>query len=603
MKNNLQNCRLVLCIVIMSLIFQVQVLWGQTNWSLTTNKDFKRLTINNGAETLSTIPVISPSDQMMNDFSSVIKSAPTGLLTGWTPLQTVSGVVKAVSFVTPTVGYMSAELGVVFKTTDGGLNWSTVLNLGFPYYWYGIKAFTAQKVLIAGFNNSTGDGIMRWTFDSGTTWTDDIIVAPAPLNWLMGLDFADSLHGLAVGSILSAGDIFITTNGGINVDDWTSIVADPTQGWFAGNFTMRTDGSYYITGISFCHSTDFGLSWTRRNSIDNVFDGGVSFPDDLHGWTGGGSISPTVEGWVHRTTDGGNTWSSRILSTPYPVRVVYFFDSQTGIAQGGEVNSGIGGIWESTDGGVTWTEAVTTGLEMGSLDWQRVSADSIDIWSVGYTSSGGFHSVVYKKRMGYTVVPVELTSFTADLSGKDVVLKWSTATETNNKGFEVQRSDVRSQSDEVGISPEGGMSDWKNIGFVGGYGTTTEPNSYSFTDNNLSSGNYEYRLKQIDFDGSYEYSNVVEVEVNAHLQFALNQNYPNPFNPTTQIEYTIPKDGYVSLKVYNALGQEVANLINGIQKAGSHDVTFNASNLSSGVYYYRIESDNKVLVKKMMVVK
>ena len=175
------------------------------------------------------------------------------------------------------------------------------------------------------------------------------------------------------------------------------------------------------------------------------------------------------------------------------------------------------------------------------------------------------------------------------------MLNWKTATETNNKGFEVERQ-VSSKQKSV-------SSQWEKIGFVGGYGTTTDPRSYSFTDQNLSSGNYEYRLKQIDFDGSYEYSNIVEVEVNAPLQFALSQNYPNPFNPSTQIEYTIPEDGYVSLKVYNALGQEVANLVNGIQKAGSHDVTFNASSVSSGVYYYRIESGENVSVKKMMVIK
>ncbi|HSD63738.1 MAG TPA: T9SS type A sorting domain-containing protein, partial [Ignavibacteriaceae bacterium] len=440
---------------------------------------------------------------------------------------------------------------------------------------------------------STGDGIMRWTNDGGTTWTDDIIVAPAPLNWLMGLDFADSLHGLAVGSILSSGDVFITTNGGINADDWTSIVADPTQGWFAGNFTMRTDGKYYITGISFCNSSDYGLTWSRRSSIDNVFDGGVSFPDDMHGWTGGGSISPTVEGWAHRTTDGGNTWSNRILSTPYPVRVIYFFDSQNGIAQGGEVNSGVGGIWESTDGGINWTEAQTTGLEMGSLDWQPFSSDSIYVWSVGYTSSGGFHSVVYRKSFGYTVIPVELTSFAATTLNSSVVLSWQTATETNNRGFDVERQ----------IHSQPAVGRWEKIGFVEGAGITSEPRSYSFKDDNVSKGIYSYRLKQIDFDGSYKYSNIVEVEINTLSEFALSQNYPNPFNPATQINYNIPEDGYVILKVYNSLGQEVANLVHGIVKAGSHSVTFDGKNLSSGIYYYRIEAGNNVSVKKMILMK
>jgi hypothetical protein len=273
--------------------------------------------------------------------------------------------------------------------------------------------------------------------------------------------------------------------------------------------------------------------------------------------------------------------------------VVYFFDSQIGIAQGGEVNSGVGGIWESTDGGSNWTEAVTTGLEMGSLDWQRVSADSIDIWSVGYTSSGGFHSVVYKKRIGYAIVPVELKSFTANIQNTSVILNWQTATETNNKGFEIERL----------INTETGSRYWQKIGYIAGFGTTTEQRSYSFTDNDISTGGYSYRLKQIDFDGSYEYSPVVEISIVIPAKFELSQNYPNPFNPSTQIEYSIPRDGYVSLKIYNALGQQVADLVDGIVKAGNHQVTFNAANLSSGVYYYRIKTGNNVLVKKMMVLK
>ena len=207
-------------------------------------------------------------------------------------------------------------------------------------------------------------------------------------------------------------------------------------------------------------------------------------------------------------------------------------------------------------------------------------------------------------------VPVELTSFTAAASGNDVVLRWQTATETNNKGFEVERQVSSKQPDEVEVSPKGGKSvssQWEKIGFVAGYGTTSDPRIYSFTDNDLKNGTYNYRLKQIDFDGSFSFSNAVEVDVNAPLTFSLNQNYPNPFNPSTQIDYSIPKDGFVSLKVYNTIGQEVATLVNGNVQAGSHEVTFNPESMgvsiSSGAYYYRLESDGRALVKKMMVLK
>lgn len=382
-------------VLALSLIMPFHIMAEQTTGALKRNQDFKRITIRSGPKTDCLVPITSPDDRLGSNVSILTESIQKrDDPTGWVPLQTVPGVVKALSFASPTVGYMAAELGIIYKTTDGGFDWTSVLNLGFPYYWYGVRAFSPERVLIAGFNDTSGDGIIRWSTDSGGSWTNDIVVAPGPFNWLIGLGFADSLHGLAAGQV---GKVFVTTNGGINSQDWTSVLADTTQGWFAGNATLRADGRYFITGISFCDSTDYGLTWSRRTSIDPVFDGGVSFPDDLHGWTGGGSIAPTVEGWVHRTTNGGATWSERILSTPYPVRVVYFLDSLTGFAQGGDVNSGVGGIWESSDGGVNWIEAINTGAEMAALDWQQIGPGSIDIWSVGFSSSGGYHSVVYKK--------------------------------------------------------------------------------------------------------------------------------------------------------------------------------------------------------------
>jgi hypothetical protein len=189
------------------------------------------------------------------------------------------------------------------------------------------------------------------------------------------------------------------------------------------------------------------------------------------------------------------------------------------------------------------------------------------------------------------IIPAELTSFNAAASGNSVVLNWKTSTETNNRGFYVERN---------GVSLIG---NWEKIGYVEGSGTTTEPKSYSFTDNNVTTGKYSYRLKQIDFDGSYKYSNIVEVEVNKVTEFSLSQNYPNPFNPVTKIEYSIPEESNISLTVFNILGQKVAELVNGNVKAGNHSVTFNASKFGSGVYYYRLESGNNVQIKKMILLK
>jgi hypothetical protein len=190
--------------------------------------------------------------------------------------------------------------------------------------------------------------------------------------------------------------------------------------------------------------------------------------------------------------------------------------------------------------------------------------------------------------LGY-IVPVEFTSFTAISSGDDVELCWATATETNNQGFEVERNIAGSSFEQVG--------------YVAGYGTTTEPKAYSFIDSKLETGNYTYRLKQIDFDGTFTYSDEVNLEVEIPLVYALEQNYPNPFNPSTTIKYSIPEDGFVKLAVYNLLGEEITTLINNEQKAGRYEVVFDASRFSSGVYIYRLESKNFLSIKKMVLVK
>jgi len=186
-------------------------------------------------------------------------------------------------------------------------------------------------------------------------------------------------------------------------------------------------------------------------------------------------------------------------------------------------------------------------------------------------------------------VPVELTSFAASSKNNEVELSWTTATETNNQGFQVERMNA------------GGT--FEQVGYVAGFGTTTEPKAYSFTDSKLEAGNYTYRLKQVDFDGSYEYSDEVNVVVELPLEYALEQNYPNPFNPSTTIKYSIPEDGFVKLAIYNMLGEEVASIVSNVQKAGRYEVNFNANGLASGVYVYRIEAANFTASKKLMLMK
>ena len=190
------------------------------------------------------------------------------------------------------------------------------------------------------------------------------------------------------------------------------------------------------------------------------------------------------------------------------------------------------------------------------------------------------------------VTPVELKSFTANVTGSDIHLNWSTATEVNNFGYKIDRMETKKAT-------------WENIAFISGNGNSTISRNYSYTDKNLNSGDYKYRLIQLDIDGTQRLYNLQgEVTISNPTSFGISQNYPNPFNPSTLIKYQLPENSDVSLKVYNSIGKEVAQLVNGNVAAGTHEVTFNAAHLSSGIYYYVIRAGNNFeQTKKMILLK
>ncbi|MBK7378117.1 MAG: T9SS type A sorting domain-containing protein [Ignavibacteriales bacterium] len=236
-----------------------------------------------------------------------------------------------------------------------------------------------------------------------------------------------------------------------------------------------------------------------------------------------------------------------------------------------------------------WAPPITiTGLTTTGNGYQNLAG----VWGPandgGTLTQQGFPFVI----MG-SVVPVELTSFTAKANNNEVVLNWSTATETNNQGFDIERKS---------------NGQFEKVGYVAGFGTTTEVKAYTFTDKTVGSGNYTYRLKQVDFNGTFEYSPEVEVEVSAPKVYQLSQNYPNPFNPATTINFSLATDSKVSLKIFDVIGQELAQLVNGQLAAGQHNVNFDASSLNSGVYFYKIEANgvdgtSYSSVKKMILTK
>ena len=197
--------------------------------------------------------------------------------------------------------------------------------------------------------------------------------------------------------------------------------------------------------------------------------------------------------------------------------------------------------------------------------------------------------------MGEVIVPVELISFSGKLVDNLVELYWQTATETNNMGFEIERL----QNSKIE-----GLQDWKTIGFVEGNGTTTEPKIYSFIDENIVTGIYKYRLKQIDFDGTFEYSNEIEIEAGSiPKEYVLFQNYPNPFNSSTVISYSVPMEGKVTIKLYNALGELVKTITDGFFNAGTYKINLSSEDLSSGIYLYKMQTERTSLTKKLIIIK
>ncbi len=288
------------------------------------------------------------------------------------------------------------------------------------------------------------------------------------------------------------------------------------------------------------------------------------------GSAGGGTITNS---YATGKVTGSNT-GGLIGNTAITVNNSFWDTETTG------QSSSAGGTGESTSNMKSSSTFTGAGWDFGST------------WAINSGINNG-----YPYLQNVTILSVELTTLTANILEDNVNLNWKTSTEVNNYGFEVQRLAQNSNS-----SPDQAES-WEKIGFVKGNGTSNNVNKYSFVDKTASRTALKYRLKQIDIDGSFKYSKIVAVSLIKPDKFELNQNYPNPFNPTTKIKYSIPKTSNVELKVFDILGRKVAELVNEEKPAGNYTVDFNASKLSSGIYFYRITSGNFTQVKKMILLK
>jgi formylmethanofuran dehydrogenase subunit C len=345
--------------------------------------------------------------------------------------------------------------------------------------------------------------------------------------------------------------------------------------WFAASTTTNSlfpldngSSSYVEAKISFTGAPSSGgtLTASYTSSGAGSLPGGFISAGAL--WPGVNFINLSPQFWTIATGDGltGGTYSIDLTANGMNISATNWL--YTGIVK------------RATGGGNTWAWNVSNHSSTTN------ASATPTLHGTGFTSFSDFAVAGNTDNL----LPVELSSFTASVERQNVMLYWSTVQEVNNRGFDIERK----SSDNV----------WKKAGYVQGSGTTTQTQNYSFSDRGLSAGHYNYRLKQIDYNGNYEYHELSgEVIIGIPTKYSLAQNYPNPFNPVTRINFELPVTNYVSLKVYDMQGREIAQLVNDVKDAGYYSVQFDAKNLSSGTYFYKLNTDKFSDVKKMVVLK
>jgi photosystem II stability/assembly factor-like uncharacterized protein len=521
----------------------------------------------------------------------------TDMGTSWNPFshldpsQAWTGEFFSTDFFTPgdaiTVGTRGMMNVWATPPADAGFALNTWIKSGTLYdIWAESESGNVIAVGAPGISGSTYDQGMYST-DGGETWA--VAVSDSTPHDFNDMSMVDNMLGYAC---LEDHYVYKTTDGGATWTDLGQVVvstSDLEEIFFVDantGYTFGASGNGYKT-------TDGGATWATLTTGATSILRGSYFIDANTGWVVGSS------GTVRYTTDGGATFTSQDPGSTTTLYSIWMVNANVGYISGSSST-----IRKTTDAGTTWTTITLCGSSGrtfttadGGATWLFENNSSSTLYGVAIETTSADTSATYTvgslgfiMRNSYVVVPVELESFTASVSGSNVTLNWETATEINNMGFEIERREAD--------------ANWLEVGFVEGNGTTTEIHSYSFVDRNLSAGTYNYRIKQLDFDGTYEYYELNQtVEVASPVDFNLSQNYPNPFNPTTVITYSVPVDGFVNIAIFNVLGEKVANLVNTNVKAGNYELTFNASGIASGMYLYRMEAGDYVSIKKMMILK
>ncbi|HQI40797.1 MAG TPA: T9SS type A sorting domain-containing protein [Ignavibacteriaceae bacterium] len=520
---------------------------------------------------------------------------------------------------TRSYGSMSGRNVLLIKTDkNGNQQWIKAYGGNADDEGYSVKQTTDGGYIIAGYTKSYGAGAndvyLVKTDASGNQLWDRIFGGSQD-------DYAYSVLQTSDGGFLLAGFSFSYGNGGdilmIKTNSNGNLVWQKTIGGISSDGAMymspTSDGGYILTGwtLSYGPGAIGNAFLVKTDSLGN---------QQWYNYFGGTDADRGYA--VQQTTDGGyilTGYTGSFGAGLYDLLLIKTdsLGNQKWMKTFGGTGRDYGNsIQQTTDGGFIIL-GYTLSFGAGNEDFYLIKTDANGntewfktlggIYSeVGYfvrqTNDGGLILVGHTLSFGAglhdvwlikmeNIIPVELVSFNAAVEENTVYLNWITATETNNQGFEIQRSENFGNEElSEWIHSE---QEWNVIGFVPGYGTTSESHEYSFVDNLTLNHNHTlyYRLKQIDYDGSYVYSDIIEVKLETPKQFSLEQNYPNPFNPITTINFNLAFDSKVSLKIFNVLGQEIAVLLNDQMNAGQHKISFNASSLNSGVYFCRLNAD------------
>lgn len=524
----------------------------------------------------------------------------------------------------------SGNDGGIFKSTDNGTSWSDLNNGLEITQFYGGAVYTTGTTYYGGTQDN---GHLK--FSSGTNWTE-----------VEGGDGGYAAQDQSSSSVTYEEYVYLdmekSTDGGASWFSCISGLSDAKSGslcLFISPFSMNPENSsvliagsdnVWITSNSAGSwtSSSSTLSASAKVSAVTVVNSTANYLG-FAGTTDGKifkctSLNPSAgtDTWTEITPTGHNgAWVRRIVADLSDKDKIYACYS-------GFNNTGSGKhVWYSTNQGTSWTDISTVlpDIPVHSIVIDPFSSSTLYIGTetgVYQTTNGGTSWSAFSTGMpSYvpidelvlqtgtnklfafthgrgvwettTALPVELSSFTAKvLKSGDIQLKWQTETEVNNYGFEILRS---AKYDTV----------WIKIGFVEGSGNSNSPKEYSYMDEVIKYGSYAYRLKQIDTDGQFEYSKVIEVDAgNIPNGFVLEQNYPNPFNPITTIKFAVAETQKAELKIFDLLGNEVSSVFNGIADGGKiYEAVFNAENYSSGIYFYTFRTEQKFETRKMLLLK